>query len=69
MVIAVTTDRPNPRGGVASPGTALLWKAWQESRSRFFSALGLLASVVIYAVVASPDYLDHGKPELYSAYV
>jgi hypothetical protein len=75
MVIAVTTDRSNPRGGFASPGTAVLWKAWQESRSRFLTALALLVSVVIYAVVTGPDYLDRynsafpDKPELYSAYV
>lgn len=68
MVIAVTTDRSGPRAGFASPGTALLWKAWQESRGRFFSALVLLASVVIYAVVTF-----HGRtsvlPPVYSVYI
>ena len=67
MVIAVTTDRSTPRRGFSSPGTAVLWKAWQESRSRFFSALALLASVVIYAVVTRADRT--GKPELYSVYI
>lgn len=67
MVIAVTTDRSNPRRGFRSPGTAVFWKAWQESRSRFFSALALLSSVVIYAVVTRLDRT--GKPELYSVYI
>ncbi len=67
MASALTTDRANPRRGFASPGTAVLWKAWQESRSRFFSALALLASVVIYAVVTRRDRT--GRPELYSVYI
>jgi ABC-2 type transport system permease protein len=68
MVIAVTTDRSRPRGGFASPGTALLWKAWQESRGRFFSALVLLASVVIYAVVTFHDRTSV-LPPVYSVYI
>jgi ABC-type transport system involved in multi-copper enzyme maturation permease subunit len=75
MVTAVTIDRSSRREGFRSAGIAVLWKAWEESRSRFFSALVLLASVVIYAVVTGPDYLERYKsmypdePSLYSAYV
>src|SRR5438128_884097 len=75
MVIAVTTDRSRPRRGFRSAGTAVLWKAWQESRSRFLSALVLLASIVIYAVVTGPDYvirlhnLYPGRSYVYSAYI
>jgi hypothetical protein len=68
MVLAVTTDRSRPRGGFRSPGTAVLWKAWQESRSRFFSALGLLASVVSYAVITGPEHAA-GRPYVHSAYI
>jgi len=66
-VIALTTEPSNRRRGFRSAGIAVFWKAWQESRSRFFSALGLLASVVIYAVVTRLDRT--GKPELYSVYI
>jgi ABC-type transport system involved in multi-copper enzyme maturation permease subunit len=75
MVIALTTNRFNPRKGFASAGAALVWKAWQESRGRFFSALVLLVSLVVYAVVTSPGFLARynahfsDKPLLYSAYV
>jgi ABC-type transport system involved in multi-copper enzyme maturation permease subunit len=75
MVIALITNLSNPCGGFASPGTALLWKAWLESRGRFFSALVLLASIVIYAVITGPEYIMRrhglypGRPYLYSAYI
>lgn len=75
MVIALTTNRFNPRKGFASAGAALVWKAWQESRGRFFSALVLLVSLVLYAVVTSPGFLARynahfpDKPLMYSAYV
>ena len=54
MEIALTTNSRKP---FASASAVVLWKAWQESRGRFFSALVLLASVVIYAVVTGPGYL------------
>jgi ABC-2 type transport system permease protein len=75
MVIALTTDSSNPRNGFVSVGTGLVWKAWQESRGRFFSALVLLLSLVVYAVVTSPGFLVRynahfpDKPLMYSAYV
>jgi ABC-2 type transport system permease protein len=75
LVIALTTNPSNPRQGFRSAETAVLWKTWQESRGRFFSALALLASVVIYAVVTGPGYLERynpiypERPSLYSAYV
>jgi hypothetical protein len=56
-VIALIIDLSNPRRGFGSAGTALLWKAWKESRVRFFFALTLLASVVMYAVITGPEYL------------
>jgi len=75
MVIALTTDSSNRRNGFGSVGAALAWKAWQESRGRFFSALVLLVSLVVYAVVTSPGFLARynahfpDKPLVYSAYV
>lgn len=74
-MIALTTDLSNRRGGFGSVGTALFWKAWQESRGRFFSALALLASVVIYAAsvgpgdVARQHYRNPGTPYFYSTYI
>lgn len=46
-----------------------------ESRGRFYSALGLLTSIVIYAVITGPGYvmriheLYPGRPYFYSAYI
>jgi len=63
MVIALTTS------------AALLWKAWQESRSRFFSALALLGAIVVYAVITGPGdvarqrYFYPGRPYFYSTYI
>jgi ABC-2 type transport system permease protein len=75
LTIKLNTNPSNPRRGFRSAGTAVLWKAWQESCARFFSALALLALLVIYAVVTGPGYLEHynsiypERPSLYSAYV
>src|SRR5216683_1446430 len=75
MEIALTTNSSNPRRGFTSVGPAILWKAWQDSRGRFFSALVLLASLVVYAVVTSPGFLARyntrfpDKPLIYSVYV
>jgi hypothetical protein len=75
MEIALTTNPSNPHKAFPSYGHALLWKAWLDSRSRFFSALALLASLVVYAVVTSPAFLARyntrfpDKPLLYSVYV
>src|SRR3569833_1016132 len=75
MVIALTTDPSNRRGDFGSVGIALFWKAWQESRGRIFSALVLLASVVIYAVIMGPGdvagqhYRNPGTPYFYSTYI
>lgn len=61
---------------VLSPGSrSVLWKAWRESRARFFCALVLLVSLVTYAVLTSPGFLSRynahfpDKPLLYSVYV
>lgn len=67
-MIAVTTNSPNLHKGFRSADTALLWKAWQDSRGRFFSALALLASVVIYAVVTFHDRTSV-LPPVYSVYI
>jgi ABC-type transport system involved in multi-copper enzyme maturation permease subunit len=54
---------------------SVLWKAWRESRARFFCALVLLTSLVTYAVLTSPQFLTRynthfpDKPLLYSVYV
>jgi ABC-type transport system involved in multi-copper enzyme maturation permease subunit len=75
MGIALTTNHYNPCQGFRFAGSAVLWKAWQESRGRFLTALALLVSVVIYAVVTGPGYLERynsiypERPSLYSAYV
>lgn len=64
------TNQIHSRGSMA-----ILWKAWRESRARFFSALILLTSLVAYAVFTSPGFLARynshfpDKPLLYSAYV
>jgi len=61
---------------ILSPGSrSILWKAWRESRARFFCALVLLTSLVAYAVLTSPGFLTRynthfpDKPLLYSVYV
>jgi ABC-type transport system involved in multi-copper enzyme maturation permease subunit len=61
---------------ILSPGSrSVLWKAWRESRGRFFCALVLLTSLVAYAVLTSPGFLTRynahfpDKPLLYSVYV
>lgn len=75
MEIALTTDVSNPGRHFASADRAMLWKAWVESRGRFFSALALLASLVIYAVATGPGYVMRlqeiypGRPYFYSAYI
>jgi ABC-type transport system involved in multi-copper enzyme maturation permease subunit len=73
-VIALTTNS-QARKPFASATTAIVCKAWAESRGRFYSALVLLISLVVYAVLTSPGFLlrynTHfpDKPLLYSAYV
>jgi hypothetical protein len=75
MEIALTTNylhsyRIFPPGSIS-----VLWKIWRESRGRFFSALLLLASLVVYAVLTSPGFLGRyntrfpDKALLYSVYV
>lgn len=75
MTTDLITNSSTPREGFRSAGTAVLWKAWQESRGRFFAALVLLTSVVLYAVVTGPGYLERynslfpDKHSLYSSYI
>ena len=68
----------NPAGTfqIISPGAcSVLWRAWRESRARFFCAFVLLSSLVAYAVLTSPGFLARynahfpDKPLLYSVYV
>jgi ABC-type transport system involved in multi-copper enzyme maturation permease subunit len=60
---------------LSSGSCSLLWKAWRESRARFFCALVLLTSLIAYAVFTSPGFLARynthfpDKPLLYSVYV
>jgi ABC-type transport system involved in multi-copper enzyme maturation permease subunit len=75
MEIALTTNSPRSFQ-VLSPGSlSILWRAWRESRARFFCAFVLLSSLVAYAVLTSPKFLTRynthfpDKPLLYSAYV
>jgi ABC-type transport system involved in multi-copper enzyme maturation permease subunit len=75
MEIALTTNPSIPQHVFANGSIALLWKAWHESRGRFFCAMVLLASLVVYAVLTGPGFLARynahfpDKPMLYSAYV
>jgi ABC-type transport system involved in multi-copper enzyme maturation permease subunit len=73
MEIVLTTSPSLP---IFSPGSrSVLWKAWRESRARFFCAWVLLTSLVVYAVLTSPGFLNRynahfpDKPLLYSVYV
>lgn len=66
----------SPSLSIFSPGSrSVLWKAWRESRARFFCAWVLLISLVVYAVLTSPGFLTRynahfpDKPLLYSVYV
>jgi ABC-type transport system involved in multi-copper enzyme maturation permease subunit len=75
MEIVLTTNSPH-FDQILSPGSrSVLWKAWRESRARFFCALVLLTSFVAYAVLTSPGFLERynahfpDKPLLYSVYV
>jgi ABC-type transport system involved in multi-copper enzyme maturation permease subunit len=75
MEIALIISRPRSFQ-IFSPGSrSVLWKAWRESRARFFCALVLLTSLVAYAVLTSPGFLTRynthfpDKPLLYSIYV
>ena len=75
MEIALTTNSSHPYRVFAFGSVSVFWKAWRESRGRFFSALVLLASLVVYAVLTSPGFLDRyntrfpDKTLLYSVYV
>jgi ABC-type transport system involved in multi-copper enzyme maturation permease subunit len=75
MEIALTTNSSHRYRVFAFGTVSVLWKAWRESRGRFFSALVLLASLVVYAVLTSPGFLDRyntrfpDKTLLYSVYV
>lgn len=71
----MTTDHPYSYRFIPCGSISVLWKAWRESRGRFFSALVLLTSLVVYAVLTSPGFLDRyntrfpDKTLLYSVYV
>ena len=71
----MTTNSAQSQRPFAFGLMSVLWKVWRESRGRFFSALVLLASLVVYAVLTSPGFLDRyntrfpDKTLLYSVYV
>ena len=54
---------------------ALLWKAWRESRSRYFASLGVLVILVGYTVLSGPLFLEGitinhpDEPLAYSGYI
>src|SRR6266851_1420977 len=75
MEIALIINPSRPYQ-ICVPGSiSVLWKAWRETRARFFSALVLLTSLVVYAVLTSPGFLARyntrypDKPLVYSVYV
>jgi ABC-type transport system involved in multi-copper enzyme maturation permease subunit len=75
MEIALIINPSRPYQ-ICVPGSiSVLWKAWRESRACFFSALVLLTSLVVYAVLTSPGSLARyntrfpDKPLVYSVYV
>jgi ABC-type transport system involved in multi-copper enzyme maturation permease subunit len=75
MEIALITEPSRPYEHFVPGFLSILWKTWCESRARFFSALLLLLSLVGYAVLTSPGFLNRynahfpDKPLLYSVYV
>jgi ABC-2 type transport system permease protein len=75
MEIALTIDMFTRQQNFSTGGRTLFWKAWRESRQRFFAALALLIALVIYAVLTAPGFIAHynahlpDKPLLYSVYV
>jgi ABC-type transport system involved in multi-copper enzyme maturation permease subunit len=75
MEIALITNSSHPYRVFAPGSIAVCWKAWRESRARFFTALVLLTSLVAYGVLTSPGFLARynthfpDKPLLYSVYV
>jgi len=75
MGIKLTIRRFHQQTNSWSASLALVRKAWQQSRSRFFSALMLLTVLVVYAVFTSPGVLARyntrfpDKPLTYSVYV
>jgi ABC-2 type transport system permease protein len=75
MEIALTTDSSACQEILGNGARALVWRAWRESRGRFFTALSLLIALVVYAVFTSPGFIARynahlpDKPLLYSVYV
>jgi len=75
MEIALTIESSHTNQIVSLGSISLFWKAWTESRARFFSAMALLISLVAYAVLTSPGFLARynahfpDKPLFYSVYV
>ena len=75
MEIVLTTDSSRPFQVLSAGSRSVLWKAWRESRARFFCAFVLLSSLVAYAVFTSPGFLTRynahlpDKPLLYTVYV
>jgi ABC-2 type transport system permease protein len=71
----LNSDSHNAR--IPRPGSwrALVWKAWRESRNRYFAALGLLLILVGYTVLSGPQFLEGiainhpDEPLTYSGYI
>jgi len=71
----LNTDSHGPRTSHSASWLALLWKAWRESRNRYFASLGVLVILVGYAVLSGPQFLEGiainhpEEPLAYSGYI
>jgi ABC-2 type transport system permease protein len=68
-------DSHNARISRSGSCRALVWKAWRESRNRYFASLASLLILVGYAVLNGPQFLEGiainhpDEPLTYSGYV
>jgi ABC-2 type transport system permease protein len=59
----------------SASGRVLVWKAWRESRNRYFASLALLLILVGYTVLSGPKFLEGisinhpDEPLTYSGYI
>jgi len=71
----LNTDAYSARIPRSASWRALVWKAWRESRNRYFASLGLLLVLVGYTVLSGPLFLagiaiNHpDEPLTYSGYI
>jgi ABC-2 type transport system permease protein len=71
----LNTDSHDARILHSANWRALVWKAWRESRNRYFASLGLLLILVGYTVLSGPQFLEGiainhpDEPLTYSGYI